>query len=250
MSRNKTVAARLAAARKENNYTQEEIADLLKCSRATITNYENGRRSPDYESLVILAKKYNVTTDYLLGVTGAETTDKDIRYICDYTGLSEKAVEKLNKYKLCSECEKDPLTDEELAEMALGKRKPDLAKTSMTLFSREFKNYIFILNSLITTGESEFDKIIKGIEEYILNNANLKVPPMEYMIHFVVSNGDYELNNYDNYIVNERIEENRKLEQKDFNDYKLYTLSKRLKNAADLIADEYIKFRGEQNGND
>ena len=79
MSRNKTVAARLAAARKENNYTQEEIADLLKCSRATITNYENGRRSPDYESLVILAKKYNVTTDYLLGVTGAETTDKDIR---------------------------------------------------------------------------------------------------------------------------------------------------------------------------
>lgn len=51
-------------------------------------------------------------------------------------------------------------------------------------------------------------------------------------------------------MVNERIEENRKLEQKDFNDYKLYTLSKRLKNAADLISDEYIKFRGEQNGND
>lgn len=97
MSQNRILAARLAAARKENNYTQEEMAEFLGCGRATITNYENGRRSPDYETLTKLAKKYNVTTDYLLGLTKAETTDKDIRYICDYTGLSVSAVDKLNR---------------------------------------------------------------------------------------------------------------------------------------------------------
>ncbi len=96
MSRNEILAERLAAARKESGYTQDEIADFLKCSRVTVTNYENGRRSPDYDNLVLLAGKYNVTTDYLLGITNAETTDKDLRYVCDYTGLSMVAVEQLH----------------------------------------------------------------------------------------------------------------------------------------------------------
>ena len=98
MSRNEILAERLAAARKESGYTQDEIADFLKCSRVTVTNYENGRRSPDYDNLVLLAEKYNVTTDYLLGVTTAETTDKDLRYVCDYTGLTDKAEQEL-RYK-------------------------------------------------------------------------------------------------------------------------------------------------------
>lgn len=100
MSQNEILSKRLAAARLKCNYTQEEIAEYLQCSRVTITNYECGRRSPDYNSLVMLAKKYGVTTDYLLGVTNAETTDKDLRYICDYTGLSDEAVNILNKLLL------------------------------------------------------------------------------------------------------------------------------------------------------
>lgn len=102
MSRNEILAERLAAARKESGYTQDEIADFLKCSRVTVTNYENGRRSPDYDNLVLLAEKYNVTTDYLLGVTTAETTDKDLRYVCDYTGLTDKAVNTLHSIVLQS----------------------------------------------------------------------------------------------------------------------------------------------------
>lgn len=100
MSQNEILSKRLAAARLKCNYTQEEIAEYLQCSRVTITNYECGRRSPDYNSLVMLAKKYGVTTDYLLGVTNAVTTDKDLRYICDYTGLSDEAVNILNKLLL------------------------------------------------------------------------------------------------------------------------------------------------------
>ena len=100
MSQNEILAKSLAAARKQSNYTQDEIAEYLQCSRETITNYECGRRSPDYKSLVMLAKKYGVTTDYLLGATNAETTDKDLQYICNYTGLSDKSVNILNKLSL------------------------------------------------------------------------------------------------------------------------------------------------------
>lgn len=111
MSQDNLLAVRLTAARKENKYTQEEIAEYLNCGRATITNYENGRRSPDYDTLIKLSKKYNVTTDYLLGLTNAETTDKDIRYICDYTGLSLKTVRILNNICNSEWCAEGKLID-------------------------------------------------------------------------------------------------------------------------------------------
>lgn len=56
MSQNEILAKRLAAARKQSNYTQDEIAEYLQCSRVTITNYECGRRSPDYKALLCLQK--------------------------------------------------------------------------------------------------------------------------------------------------------------------------------------------------
>lgn len=39
MSRNEILAERLAAARKESGYTQDEIADFLRCSRVTVTKF-------------------------------------------------------------------------------------------------------------------------------------------------------------------------------------------------------------------
>ena len=45
--------------------------------------------------VVMCARYVGVTTDYLLGMTDAKTTDKDRRYITDVTGLSEGAVDSL-----------------------------------------------------------------------------------------------------------------------------------------------------------
>lgn len=226
--------------------SRDVIAKAIKCNTSTITKHYNGDRTISTEYIIKYSKYFNVSADYLLGLSDVATMDKDIKYICDYTGLSEKAVEKLNDYKLYSEFYKHNMTDKEFVEMVQVKKELDVVKSSVTVLSREYKDYLFILNSLITTGASEFDNIIKGIAEYIKNNANLKVPPMEYMLHIVMSSGNVDLENFDN----DRIQEARELEQKDFNDYKLYTLSKRLKNAADLIANDYIKFRGTYNGND
>lgn len=86
------IGERLAAARKAKNYTQEDIAQFLNCGRATITNYENGRRSPDLDTLVKLADKYEVSTDYLFGRSEAWTTDNELKFVCDYTGLSESFI--------------------------------------------------------------------------------------------------------------------------------------------------------------
>lgn len=92
----KILAERLTKARITSGYTQNEIAELLGCGRVTITNYESGRRNPDIDTLVKLSQYYNVSADYLLGLSDAQTNDKGVQFICDYTGLSEKSVKYLN----------------------------------------------------------------------------------------------------------------------------------------------------------
>jgi transcriptional regulator with XRE-family HTH domain len=57
----------LASIRKELHFTQQEIADYLGISRQAYSNYESGKREPDYETLLKLGEYFNCSIDYLLG---------------------------------------------------------------------------------------------------------------------------------------------------------------------------------------
>lgn len=48
--------------------TQAQVADLLGVSRPQIANLEAGRSDPTPHMLIVSARVFNVTTDYLLGV--------------------------------------------------------------------------------------------------------------------------------------------------------------------------------------
>ena len=69
-------AERLASVRKCRKITQQSVVDSIDLisSAQVLSNYENGNRSPDYQTLVALANYYHVTTDYLLGVSNEENT--------------------------------------------------------------------------------------------------------------------------------------------------------------------------------
>lgn len=60
---------RIRALREDNNLKQEDLAQVLGCTQACYSNYENGRRDIPTEVLQALASYYNVSTDYLLGRT-------------------------------------------------------------------------------------------------------------------------------------------------------------------------------------
>jgi transcriptional regulator with XRE-family HTH domain len=60
---------RLAELRSKNKMTQQELADKIGVSRGTIGMYEIGKRDPDTDTLIKIAKVFNVTTDHLLGNT-------------------------------------------------------------------------------------------------------------------------------------------------------------------------------------
>lgn len=58
---------RLKELRKEFEMTQQDLANKIGIVRTAITNYETGRTIPDSETLSVMAKIFNTTTDYLLG---------------------------------------------------------------------------------------------------------------------------------------------------------------------------------------
>ena len=90
---------RLLELRKASGKSQKECADELGVSNSKYNKWENGVNSPDYETLCELARFYNTTTDYLLGMTDVKTTDTSIKAMCEYTGLSQNSIEQLHVAK-------------------------------------------------------------------------------------------------------------------------------------------------------
>lgn len=91
MSHNDSIANRLSDLRRKKGVKQDEIADFLHVGRATIANYETGKRSPDFETLIKLADYYGVSCDYILRGVSSEFAN-----IHSTTGLSGKAIEILH----------------------------------------------------------------------------------------------------------------------------------------------------------
>lgn len=60
---------RLIELRKEKNESQETLAKLLNVKRTQISEMENGRRTTTIEKLARICEHYNVSADYLLGLT-------------------------------------------------------------------------------------------------------------------------------------------------------------------------------------
>ncbi len=67
---------RLKKARKDNNLTQEQLAERLSIGRASLSNYESDARFPPIETLLRITSELHVTIEYLLDLpTGGNTVD-------------------------------------------------------------------------------------------------------------------------------------------------------------------------------
>ncbi|MCH5160171.1 MAG: helix-turn-helix transcriptional regulator [Clostridiales bacterium] len=62
-------AQRLKELRTENNLTQKQVAVRLGIRQQSYTRYENGSGEPSLDTLIAIARFYNVSVDYLLGLT-------------------------------------------------------------------------------------------------------------------------------------------------------------------------------------
>lgn len=67
------ISTRLKELRFKNKYTQDYVALQMHIGRSTYTHWETGKYMPDLDKLICLCNFYNVSADYMLGMSDSFT---------------------------------------------------------------------------------------------------------------------------------------------------------------------------------
>ncbi|MCH5206958.1 MAG: helix-turn-helix domain-containing protein [Oscillospiraceae bacterium] len=77
--------------RKQNGYTQEQVAEKLGVSRQAVAKWERGESVPDIENVIALADMYEVTVDSLVrNMTSLEDKRSDKKHMFGVTRVNDK----------------------------------------------------------------------------------------------------------------------------------------------------------------
>ena len=87
------IPERLVEIREKYGYTRKRLAEELKRPYATVTKYETGEREPGHTFIVEVAKKFGVTTDYILGASDSPVSTVSL-------SLSQEEAGHIKKYRL------------------------------------------------------------------------------------------------------------------------------------------------------
>lgn len=58
---------RISNLRKQANLSQNDLGKIIGVAQNTLSQWENGLREPDFDSVIKISEYFNVSTDYLLG---------------------------------------------------------------------------------------------------------------------------------------------------------------------------------------
>ena len=97
-----TLGEKLSKLRKEYNYTQEQLADILGVSRQSISKWESDIAYPETEKLIELGKIFECSMDYLLKDDVTEKTGASVSestFTEKVTEISKKVMTDKNKGK-------------------------------------------------------------------------------------------------------------------------------------------------------
>ena len=68
---------RIRTLREDRDLRQIDVSNATGIDQKTLSNYETGKSNPDSFAIIKLAEFFNVTTDYLLGVSEENFYNKD-----------------------------------------------------------------------------------------------------------------------------------------------------------------------------
>ena len=68
---------RLRDLREDADLTQDALVKILDMPKTTYTNYEQGKREPPFSLIIRLAVMYNVSIDYIAGLTNKPSPLKE-----------------------------------------------------------------------------------------------------------------------------------------------------------------------------
>lgn len=96
INRNCGFATRLRELRTGAEISQAALAKELGIVKSTLGLYETGDTVPDARTLCAIANYFEVSSDWLLGLSSVKERDADLQAICSTTGLSPEAVSLLS----------------------------------------------------------------------------------------------------------------------------------------------------------
>lgn len=92
---NAAFPTRLRKIMREKNRTQQDVANAIDKTRQAVGYYADGSSSPDWKTLVELSAYFDVSVDWLLGLTDIRSPAPDINVAVLTTGLSEESAKTL-----------------------------------------------------------------------------------------------------------------------------------------------------------
>lgn len=87
--------------REQANESQEQLANALNApNRETIARWENGSRDLKRGHIIAIAQHFNVSADYLLGLSRAAAPDDFVQEVANRYGLTESALKTLERLNI------------------------------------------------------------------------------------------------------------------------------------------------------
>lgn len=86
-------AKRLLDLRERRDITQQQLADEIGVTRQSLSLYEAGERTINIELLERICKYFQVSADYLIGLSDASSLDIEMQNMSRALGLDEEAIE-------------------------------------------------------------------------------------------------------------------------------------------------------------
>ncbi|MEE1064978.1 MAG: helix-turn-helix domain-containing protein [Acutalibacteraceae bacterium] len=150
--------------RESKNLSIAQLSKEINCNQKTISFYENGTREMPRTVLLKYSEFFNVSVDYLLGLSNVKTFNSTIKGVSDFTGLSEDAVVALKVSKDLNEANKTNLINfiatQDIDEIIVGiKEKHKYTNSSETVY--------FDTNKCEKTVEINIESVYKSYVEVL-----------------------------------------------------------------------------------
>ena len=83
--------------REENGLSQESFAERIGVERGTVSTWERGLTPISSTCALMICSEFGCDTDYIFGRMDYKT--RDLKFLCEQTGLSEDAITKIISWK-------------------------------------------------------------------------------------------------------------------------------------------------------
>jgi transcriptional regulator with XRE-family HTH domain len=190
---NSPFTERLRDLLEQRNTTKQALGDYLSVSQQAVSLYASGNSQPTLDKLIKIAEYFNVSADYLLGLSDISSKNIEAQAIHKFTGLQEQAIEVLGLYA------KTAANNYDWAKHFndFGENGEPLIQTTTELELKALNHIIANCNALLTHIGLYLFGEFTGLEKVKVEGINIGIDkPGEFMRNAILTTISTTLENY------------------------------------------------------